>query len=203
MSRELHSPVLRRYAANDAATQHCEWPGCDHEAGHRAPVSRDDLAHYKWFCREHAKQYNKSWNYFLGMTDAEVEADVREDTVWHRPTWPIGGPNRQNGPVFDGTAFHDPFGIFGGGGGHIPPEFEPEPLIEPALRRAIAVLEYDGPLTLAQIKARYKALVKRHHPDANTGGNASDEKIKQINQAYRVVLEFLRPKESRQETFPD
>ncbi len=200
MGRNLNSATLRRYAANDEATQQCDWPDCAGEAEHRAPISRDDMTHYKWFCREHAKQYNKSWNYFIGMTDDEVEADVREDTVWHRPTWPIGGPTRQEGPVFDGTAFHDPLGIFGGGGGHRPPEFEPEPTIEPALRRAMAVLEYDGPLSLKEIKARYKALVKRHHPDANTDADSSDERIKQINQAYQVVLEFLVPKENDQLT---
>ncbi len=200
MGRNLHSATLRGYADGDAATQRCEWPDCDDEAEHRAPVSRDDMATYKWFCREHAKQYNKSWNYFLGMTDAEVEADVREDTVWHRPTWPIGGPTRQEGPVFDGAAFHDPLGIFGGAGGHRPPEFERKPALEPAMRRALAVLGYDGPVTLDEIKTRYKALVKRHHPDAKSGADASDERIKQINQAYRVVLAFLMPKENRQET---
>jgi len=195
MGRELHSPDQRNHGANDEATQHCNWPDCDNEAEHRAPISRDNMKNFKWFCRQHAKQYNKSWNYFLGMTDDEVEADVREDTVWNRPTWPIGGPTRQDGPVFDGMAFHDPFDIFDGGR-HKPKEFEPEPGIDPALRRAISILEYDGPMALDGIKARYKALVKRYHPDANSGANTSDEKIKQINQAYRIILEFLLPKEN-------
>ena len=37
------------------------------------------------------------------------------------------------------------------------------------------------------VKARYKALVKRHHPDANGGSRESEEALKVINQAYAVL----------------
>ena len=35
-----------------------------------------------------------------------------------------------------------------------------------------------------QLKRRYKALVKRHHPDANGGSRESEELLKHINHAY-------------------
>ena len=37
------------------------------------------------------------------------------------------------------------------------------------------------------IKARYKELVKRHHPDANGGDRSSEEKLREIIQAYNYL----------------
>ena len=78
-----------------AVTQHCcEWIGCDRDGLYRAPRSRRELRQYWWFCLEHVREYNAAWNYYAGMSDNEVEADVRFDTVWQRPSWPLGAGNR-------------------------------------------------------------------------------------------------------------
>jgi DnaJ-class molecular chaperone len=37
------------------------------------------------------------------------------------------------------------------------------------------------------IKARYKELVKRHHPDANGGDRGSEDRFRDVLQAYRVL----------------
>ncbi|MFZ0695495.1 MAG: DnaJ domain-containing protein, partial [Alphaproteobacteria bacterium] len=37
------------------------------------------------------------------------------------------------------------------------------------------------------IKARYKELVKRHHPDTHGGDKAAEEKLKLINEAYGIL----------------
>ena len=47
------------------------------------------------------------------------------------------------------------------------------------------------PISAAAVKARYKELVKRHHPDANGGDKASEEKFKQITQAYETIMDSL------------
>ena len=39
----------------------------------------------------------------------------------------------------------------------------------------------------AEVKARYKALVKRHHPDANGGARESEDKLREIIQAYSYL----------------
>ena len=56
---------------------------------------------------------------------------------------------------------------------------------------AIAVLDLRPPVTEAAVKARYKELVKRHHPDANGGDKGSEEKFKQISHAYHTIIEAL------------
>jgi len=39
----------------------------------------------------------------------------------------------------------------------------------------------------AAIKSRYKELVKRHHPDANGGDRGSEDRFRDVLQAYRVL----------------
>jgi curved DNA-binding protein CbpA len=47
------------------------------------------------------------------------------------------------------------------------------------------------PLTPARLKARYKELVKLHHPDANGGDKGAEERLKLINQAYATLKQRL------------
>ncbi len=173
----------------EPGARRCEWPGCEADGAYRAPVSRRDLHSYRWFCLEHVRQYNAAWNYYADMSDDEIEADIRRDTVWQRPTWPLGG-----GRAFAGGArVADDFGLFDDHGG---PDVRAEPE-EPASgasspeRRALAVLDLKPPLTVATLKARYKDLVKRHHPDANGGDKASEERFKQIGEAYQTLMHCL------------
>jgi curved DNA-binding protein CbpA len=42
-------------------------------------------------------------------------------------------------------------------------------------------------LTKADVKSRYKELVKIHHPDANGGAREAEEKLKEINAAYSTL----------------
>jgi DnaJ-class molecular chaperone len=38
-----------------------------------------------------------------------------------------------------------------------------------------------------EIKARFKELVKRHHPDANGGDRGAEDKLREIIQAYNYL----------------
>jgi len=53
--------------------------------------------------------------------------------------------------------------------------------------KALAVLGLAATATWAEIKARYKRLVKRYHPDANGGDKQAEERLKVINQAYSTL----------------
>lgn len=161
----------------------CQWAGCPEEGSFRAPQSPQRLNDYRWFCLVHVREYNEAWNYYEGMTDLQVEADIRRDTVWQRPTWPLGA-------AVDGCAWregtvHDQFGLFRGARAPSRPE-PPTPE-----EQAMLVLDLQPPVTVAVLKARYKQLVKRHHPDANGGDKAAEERFKRISEAYRTVLRSL------------
>lgn len=169
----------------------CDAPGCTGQGEFRAPRSRDALTEYYWFCLEHVREYNAQWNYYAGLSEAEMERQIRADTTWERPTWPFGARSEFYLRLRNGAAFQ--FGAFGPGddwhrirtsdgkSGMRPRPGSPECL-------ALAVLELEPPVTRDAVKARYKVLVKRHHPDANGGDRSAEERLKKINHAYSVLI---------------
>ncbi len=56
------------------------------------------------------------------------------------------------------------------------------------LRKARELFGLGERAGLKEIKARHRALVKRHHPDQNSGH--IPERIREINAAYRVLTEY-------------
>jgi curved DNA-binding protein CbpA len=56
-----------------------------------------------------------------------------------------------------------------------------------AREQALAVFDIEPPFTLVRLKARYKALVKLHHPDDHGGDREAEEKLKIINQAFATL----------------
>lgn len=174
--------------ADDAPQERCcEHPDCTEPGLYRAPKSRQTLTDYFWFCLEHVRDYNRAWNYYAGMDEGEVEAHIRNDTVWQRPTWPLGSWHSFRQRQRESAArFRDPFGFFRDE--KQPSEGSPEsrrlPLAE---RQALSVLELSPPVTRADIKLRYKGLVKQLHPDANGGDKEAEERLKLINQAYSTL----------------
>ncbi|MEQ8321608.1 MAG: DnaJ domain-containing protein [Rhodospirillales bacterium] len=186
------SLIMRDDVAEDIRL--CDWPDCHMKADHKAPRSREMLREYRWFCLDHIRQYNSRWNYFEGMSDEEVEADLRRDTVWQRPTWPIGdreeparGPKPGTGPFgIDPEFFIDGFGLFDERTAHSGTQQADAPT-----RSALATFGMQLPISADELKSRYKELVKKHHPDTNGGTKAAEEKFKEIREAYETLRQFL------------
>lgn len=164
-------------------TRVCEAPGCGLAGEYRAPRARDRLTDYRWFCLAHVREYNSKWDYFRGLDAVEIERHIRADTIWRRPVWPLGG-RRSGGPQI-----HDPFDLAGEVGleERPAPQHDGSEQLTPAERMALSVLELSWPLTQADVKSRYKELVKIHHPDANGGARDAEEKFKEINAAYSTL----------------
>ena len=71
------------------------------------PRAASSLREFQWFCLDHIREFNRGWDYFQGMSQADIERHRRADVTWHRPTWRYG------------TAYgfaenwRDVFGLFG------------------------------------------------------------------------------------------
>jgi len=162
----------------------CEMPGCRLAGEYRAPRAREQLDQYRWFCLGHVREYNKNWDYFAGLDAEQIEAHIRADTTWRRQTWPLGA--RRSGNPY--AHIKDPFGLTDDGmGDKPPPRMDGSELLNNAEKDALEVLELSWPITQNDLKARYKELVKRHHPDANGGNRTAEEKFKEINAAYSTL----------------
>lgn len=164
----------------------CAAPGCSADAIHRAPVSRRNLKSFIWLCLGHVREYNAAWDYYAGLSEPEIEAHRRADTTWRRPSWPFGasGAFRMNG---EDPVIRDVFGIYENvgtaSGAQGPKSWEPQT----EEQKALATLGLAPSVTADQIKARYKELVKRLHPDANGGDKKAEERLKLINDAYSTL----------------
>ena len=184
----------RQAAEADAAAPRCSWEGCEEAGGYRAPVGRGREGEYRNFCLEHVRTYNKSYNYFAGMSEAAVEAFQRDAIIGHRPTWTMG-PERARTSRAEWSGLYDnPFDLFDDGpaaGGHRraqqAPERRPRRHIPPAARKALDSLGLDETASARDIKARYKALVKEHHPDANRGDRSCEDRLRGVIAAYTVL----------------
>ena len=177
----------------------CQWPKCDAPATHRAPKGRLRASEYWQFCLDHVREYNNAYNFFAGMSDDAVAKYQKEDLTGHRPTWKMGsvgggrGARRRDSrrPTdfgAEGIAAEDPFDLFTGIGGnrHARPTAESRKILN-AQRRALDVLGLEADAKRADIKAKFKVLVKRHHPDANGGDRGSEEQLREIIQAYNYL----------------
>jgi curved DNA-binding protein CbpA len=172
----------------------CQWDGCTEPGTHRAPVGRLREGEYFKFCFNHVREYNKGFNYFSGVTDSEIARFQKEALTGHRPTWKMGTAGGSRGSadfaqVRSGRAgyynrLRDPFNLFGG---QRPGQTPRERKAKPLEAKALETLGLDVRATGAEIKARYKELVKRHHPDANGGDRGSEDRFRDVLNAYRVL----------------
>lgn len=184
--------------AAKAAARDCEWPGCSMPGSYRAPKGRGREGQYFHYCLEHVREYNKHYNYFSGMSDEEVAAFQAASMTGHRPTWNVGlGPRMYARATSSGNwrgyayafGMSDPYELFGTGAGNAEcrngwPHGRP---LHNAERKSLRTLGLDEGATASQIRAQFKTLVLRHHPDQNGGDRSSEDKLREVIQAYQYL----------------
>lgn len=161
----------------------CHIDGCGERGAYKAPKSRERLHDYLWLCLEHVREHNKQWDYFAGMDGNDIEHFMRDAVIGHRPTW-----NRETGMRQPFQRLQDALYEFMHAGHKAP---KPAPPLSGKLRKALALMEMEYPYTTQELKAQYRAMVKKHHPDLNQGDKRSEEAFKKITAAYRALADYL------------
>jgi hypothetical protein len=173
----------------DRPQRSCDAPGCASAGEFRAPRSRSALNEYLWFCLPHVREYNAAWDYYKGMNPQEIEANLRSDSGWQRPTWPLGrlgGVNR-----FAPEHLRDPLGILRDTPLHAKRTREEKREAPPELRAALDVLGLAWPVEPPALRARYKELAKQLHPDVNGGDRGAEDRLKDVNRAYSLLRQRI------------
>ena len=160
----------------------CAWPGCAACGEYRAPRSRTELRDFQWLCLDHVREFNRSWDYFKGMGAEQIEAQRREDITWSRPTWPPGLNTAE-------LRLKDPFELlYAHGFTKQSPKDHPAKRPPTTAQLHARTLGLPEGFTAEEMKRRYKALVKQHHPDLHGGDRHQEEQLKVINAAYTWLL---------------
>ncbi len=174
----------------------CQWKGCAEAGTHRAPQGRGRDGQFYFFCIDHVRQYNASYNYFEGMSDVEIQSFQKDALTGHRPTWKAGanawahGTHHNRGEAAAGGPAGNPHpsAFFAWRATRMRPEVaEPRRHLKPLEKKALDAMSLAESATRDEIKSRFKDLVKKHHPDANGGDKASEDRLREIIQAYNYL----------------
>jgi hypothetical protein len=179
-------------------SQVCQWSGCSKRGLYKAPKGRDREGQYYYFCREHVTEYNKSYNYFAGMNECEVEDYQKSASLGHRPTWSMGVSATAAAAwedlrdSLDKGQVHDPLHILNAirGKRRAAGTQSKEPqrrIVQKVGRKYLLALNLDENATPEEIRMQFKALVKLHHPDLNGGDRSSEERFREVIDAYNYL----------------
>ena len=142
---------------------------------------------------EHIKEYNKSWDFYKGLSVNEIENSMREDIIWNRPSWPLKGNYHK---VMDqiNNFFNEEMNDLNQN--ERENNYFRKKLVDENLTKeegkALSLFNLDLPLTLDKIKKTYKKLVKIFHPDVNGNDKKAEEKFKEINNSYKILLKKFK-----------
>lgn len=179
----------------------CDWPGCLNTGEFRAPGLRasgfDGPGEFRWFCLEHVRAFNQGYDYFAGMSPAEILAAQHPMAGWDgearafRPTAGIDEPPRW-------ADFTDPLEAIGrrararaAGMGAAQAAASAQRrdgrAVSPGERRALDVLGLGLDAERRELRQRYSELVRRYHPDRNGGDRSHEARLQQVVEAYQTL----------------
>ena len=177
-------PAVRaRRAAANAFT--AAWSATRHACAPAAPKRASSVRRsrgappgtWQYFCLDHVREFNAgySWKGDLpGATDR-----------WERATRAFA-KNAYAG------AFDDELNIFGRGATEMPSRAAAR--WTAAERTALRVLNLGEKASAADIRARYKALVRRFHPDMNGGDRSHEARLQAVLDAYSELKGAVQAK---------
>ena len=168
----------------------CDWNNCFETGEYKAPIEKDNSKNYRLLCLNHVKEFNKNWNYFAGMDDKQVYNFLKSDLTWHKPTQSFSSSDNFFKVLWNNT-LKDEFdrSKFKGQFNHMNQfKFDHKDI------KAFSILGISVGLKWGKIQNKFKTLVKKFHPDMNSGNKKYEEKLKLITLAYTQLKNTYREK---------
>jgi len=167
----------------------CEWQNCNELGQFKAPTEKDNSKNFRWFCKEHIKQFNQKWDYFDGMSQNEIENFLKSDLTWHRPTQKFGSNDNFFNVLWNNT-LNDKFKIFNNENPH---NVNNRNFCEKD-KDAFRIMDLKLGDDWLTIQKKFKFLVKKFHPDRNSGNKKFEDKLKKITMAYSHLKRIMMVK---------
>ena len=176
--------------AFENSSRQCDVDGCELIGKYRAPKSPKNVDEFNWFCLKHVKEFNQNWNYFAGMSDSQVIDFLKSDMTWHKKTQSFSSSdnffkvlwNNTLKDELDKNKFKSNFNYMRQF------KFNHKDI------KAFEILGISVGLKWKQIQEKFKVLVKKFHPDMNSGNKKYEEKLKLITLAYTQLKNTYREK---------
>jgi len=137
----------------------CDRDGCDAPGDRPAPKSPNSPDRW-YFCETHAAEYNRSWNYFEGLSAEEAAAREAQE--------------QSTADGYSGSRYYG----WGGPGDGSRSRDE---------MKALEVLGLESDATFEEVRTAWRALAKVNHPDRRPGDEEAATRFHQIQAAYEVL----------------
>jgi hypothetical protein len=172
-----------------AAAPGCAHPGCTEPGLYRAPTARPGSAfdppegppRWQYLCLEHVRAFNAGWNFFAGMDEADVRRAQSPYPTWERATRAFAHNAHAGGPDGGADRVEDVLGVLRWR--TMEPSGRRDPALSAADRAALSQLGLQEDATLAEVKATYRRLARRYHPDANSGSRKHEGRFQTLSEA--------------------
>ena len=168
----------------------CDWNNCFEIGEYKAPIEKDNSKNYRLLCLGHVKEFNKNWNYFSGMNEKQIYEFLKSDITWHKQTQSFSSSDNFFKVLWNNT---------------LKDEFDKSKLKSQMNQfkfnqndiKAFSILGVSVGLKWTKIQEKFKKLVKKFHPDMNSGNKSYEEKLKIITFAYTQLKNTYKDKIDR------
>jgi len=170
----------------------CAVAGCPEPGEFRAPpdgsAPRDGGGPpaFRWMCLDHVRAFNARYNYFAGMTAAEIHEAQHPIAGWERETRAFARAGADAGPRWGD--FSDPLDAIAARYRREPaPERGDGKPLSGEDRASLKVLGLAADADRSALRRRYSELVRRYHPDRNGGDRSHEAMLGKVIAAYQQL----------------
>ncbi|AEI38449.1 MAG: J domain-containing protein [Zymomonas mobilis subsp. pomaceae] len=173
----------------------CEHPGCElpgefraprhHRSDNAAPAGGLGDERWHWFCLEHVRAFNDSYNFFAGMSEEEIYNAQRPFAGWERESRAFA---TNGSPPPRWADFQDPLDAIGARFKRTAHKrytsHQKGKAVSSFDEKALKTLGLDADTDRQQLRKRYAELLRRYHPDRNGGDRTYEKALQDVIAAY-------------------
>ena len=168
----------------------CDWNNCSNEGAYKAPVEKDNSRKYRMLCLEHVREFNKNWNYFEGMNDNQICEFIKSDMTWHKQTQSFSSSDNFFKILWNNALNDESYKMKLKNKNYNMRQFN----FDNNDIKAFGILGLSIGINWTKVQEKFKKLVKKFHPDMNSGSKKFEDKLKIITLAYTQLKNTYRIK---------